>query len=107
MQEELSAFRAEAEAREAEKLTAKKGAKKYFQVTVKNTKTKKVIKGVKLTLKVYTGKKYKTYTVKSNSKGIAKLNVKSLTVGTHKVVVNSANKYCVAKAKTSTIKITK
>ena len=89
------------------KLTAKKGAKKYFQVTVKNTKTKKVIKGVKLTLKVYTGNKYKTYTVKSNSKGIAKLNVKSLTVGTHKVVVKSANKYCVAKAKTSTIKITK
>ena len=89
------------------KLTAKKGAKKYFQVTVKNTKTKKVIKGVKLTLKVYIGKKYKTYTVKSNSKGIAKLNVKSLTVGTHKVVVESANKYCVAKAKTSTIKITK
>ena len=63
--------------------------------------------GVKLTLKVYTGQKYKTYTVKSNSKGIAKLNVKSLTVGTHKVVVKSANKYCVAKAKTSTIKITK
>jgi len=89
------------------KTTAKKGAKKYFQVTVKNTKTKKVIKGVKLNLKVYTGKKYKTYTVKSNSKGIAKLNVKSLTVGTHKVVVNSANKYCVAKTAKSTIKITK
>ena len=89
------------------KTTAKKGAKKYFQVTVKNTKTKKVIKGVKLNLKVYTGKKYKTYTVKSNSKGITKLNVKSLTVGTHKVVVNSANKYCVAKTAKSTIKITK
>ena len=89
------------------KLVAKKGESKYFKVTVKNTKTKKIIKGVKLTLKVYTGKKYKTYTVKTNSKGIAQFNVKSLSVGTHKVVVNSANKYCVAKAATSSIKITK
>ena len=89
------------------KLTSKKGESKYFKVTVKNTKTKKVIKGVKVNIKVYTGKKYKTYKVKTNSKGIAKLNVKSLSVGTHKVVVTSANKYCVAKAAKSTIKITK
>lgn len=89
------------------KLTAKKGAKKYFKVTVKNKKTKKVIKGVKVKIKVYTGKKYKTYTVKTNSKGIAQINVKSLKVGTHKVVVTSANKYCVAKTAKSTIKITK
>lgn len=89
------------------KLTAKKGVKKYFKVTVKNTKTKKVIKGVKVKIKVYTGKKYKTYTVKTNSKGIANLNVKSLKVGSHKVVVSSANKYVVAKAAKSTIIITK
>ena len=89
------------------KLTAKKGANKYFKVTVKNTKTKKIIKGVKLNIKVYTGKKYKTYTVKTNSKGIANLNVKSLKVGTHKVVVNSANKYCTAKTAKSSIKIIK
>lgn len=89
------------------KLTVKKGTSKYFKVTVKNTKTKKVIKGVKVKIKVYTGKKYKTYTVKSNSKGIANLNVKSLKVGTHKVFVSSANKYCVAKTAKSSIKITK
>ena len=89
------------------KLTAKKGASKYFKVTVKNTKTKKIIKGVKVKVKVYTGKSYKTYTIKTNSKGIAKLNVKSLKVGTHKVVVTSANKYCVAKSAKSSIKITK
>ena len=58
-------------------------------------------------VKVYTGKKYKTYTLKTSSKGIAKLNTKSLSVGTHKVVVSSANKYCVAKSAKSTIKITK
>ena len=89
------------------KLSAKKGDNKTFKVTVKNTKTKKIISGVKVTLKVYTGKTYKTYTVKTNSKGIAQLNVKSLSVGTHKVVVSSADKYCTAKTTTSSIKITK
>lgn len=89
------------------KLSAKKGASKYFKVTVKNKKTKKVISGVKVKIKVYTGKKYKTYTVKTNSKGIAKINVKSLKVGTHKVVVTSANKYVTAKTAKSSIKITK
>lgn len=89
------------------KLTAKKGAKKYFKVTVTNKKTKKVISGVKIKIKVYTGKKAKTYTVKTNSKGIAQINTKSLKVGKHKVVVTSANKYCVAKTAKSTIKIKK
>lgn len=89
------------------KVTAKKGANKKFQVTVKNTKTKKVISGVKVKIKVYTGKSYKIYTKKTNSKGIAQLNVKSLKVGTHKVVVTSANKYVTAKTAKSSIKITK
>jgi len=89
------------------KLTAKKGAKKYFKVTVKNKKTKKVIKGVKVKIKVYTGKKAKTYTVKTNAKGIAQISAKKLKVGKHKVVVTSANKYVVAKKAKSTIKIKK
>ena len=89
------------------KITAKKGAKKYFKVTVKNKKTKKVIKGVKVKIKVYTGKKAKTYTAKSNSKGIAKISTSKLKVGSHKVIVTSANKYCVAKKAKSTIKIKK
>ena len=89
------------------KITAKKGAKKYFQVKVTNKKTKKVIKGVKLKIKVYTGKKAKTYTAKTNSKGIAKISTAKLKVGSHKVVVKSANKYCVAKKAKSTIKIKK
>ncbi|MCQ2970157.1 hypothetical protein SAMN05216439_0774 [Methanobrevibacter gottschalkii] len=89
------------------KLTAKKGTNKYFKVTVKNTKTKKVIPGVKVKIKVYTGKKFKTYTVKTNSKGIAQFNVKSLSVGKHKAIVSSANKYCIAKSAKNYIKITK
>ena len=91
----------------AKKLTAKKGKNTNFKVTVKNSKTKKVIPSVKVKVKVYTGKKSKTYTIKSNSKGIAKLNVKNLKVGSHKVVIKSGNKYCVAKKAKSTIKIKK
>lgn len=91
----------------ASKVTAKKKANKYFKVKVINKKTKKIIPGVKVKVKVYTGKKSKTYTIKTNSKGIAKLNTKSLKVGKHKVVITSANKYVKASKKTSSIKITK
>ncbi|MDO5820231.1 MAG: hypothetical protein Q4Q32_00250 [Methanobrevibacter sp.] len=91
----------------APKVTAKKKANKYFKVKVINKKTKKIIPGVKVKVKVYTGKKSKTYTIKTNSKGIAKLSTKSLKVGNHKVVITSANKYVKASKKTSSIKITK
>jgi hypothetical protein len=91
----------------AKKLTAKKGEKKYFKVTAKNKKTKKAIPGIKLKVKVYTGKKSKTYTVKTDSKGVAKLSTAKLKVGNHKAVVSSANKYCSAKKAKSSIKITK
>jgi ribosomal protein L9 len=89
------------------KVSAKKGAKKYFQVKVKNKKTKKVIQGVKVKIKVYTGKKAKTFTAKTNAKGIAKISTAKLKVGKHKVVVTSANKYVVAKKAKSAIKIKK
>ena len=89
------------------KVVAKKGTNTYFKVVAKNTKTKKVITGLAIKVKVFTGSKYKIYTVKTNSKGVAFLNVKTLSVGLHKVVISSGNKYCVAKSKASTIKITK
>ena len=91
----------------AKKLTSKKGTANYFKVTVKNKKTKKILTGgVKLKVKVFTGKKYKTYTIKSNSKGIARFNVKSLKKGNHRVVVSSKTKYVKAKSLKSKIKIT-
>lgn len=89
------------------KLTAKKGEKKYFQVKVTNSKTKTVTKGVKVTIKVRTGSTTKSYTVKTDSKGIAKICTNKLTVGTHSVSVTSADKNCVASKATSSIKITK
>ena len=91
----------------AKKLTAKKGAKKYLKIKVKNKKTKKMIAKVKVKVKVYTGKKAKTYKVKTNAKGVAKLSVKKLKVGKHKVVITSGDKYVTAKKAKTTIKIKK
>lgn len=77
----------------------KKGANKYFKVTVKNKATGKVVKSLAIKIKVYTGKKYKTYTVKTNTNGIAQLSTRYLAKGTHKVVISSGNsKYTVSKS---------
>ena len=58
----------------------------------------------KLKIKVYTGKKYKIYKLKTNKKGVAKLNTKKLKRGSHKVVITSGNSNYKVSAK-STIKI--
>lgn len=72
---------------------------KYFKVTVKNKASGKVISGLYLKIKVYTGKKYKTYKVKTNSKGIVQINTKSLKKGSHKVVITTTSKkYSVKKS---------
>ena len=66
-----------------------------------------MIAKVKVKVKVYTGKKAKTYKVKTNAKGVAKLSVKKLKVGKHKVVITSGDKYVTAKKAKTTIKIKK
>lgn len=73
------------------KVTGKFKKSKYFKVTIKNKETKKLLSNVKVKIKVFTGKKFKTYTVKTNKKGLAKINTKTLKTGTHKVVISSAN----------------
>lgn len=86
-------------------LKVKKG--KYFKVKVTSTKSKKVLSGVKVKVKVYTGKKYKTYTIKTNKKGIASLKIKQ-KVGKHKVILTPAQtKYYSAKKVTKTLKVVK
>lgn len=74
---------------------------RYFKVTVKHKTTKKAMSGIKLKLKVYTRKKYKTYTIKTNKKGVAKFNTKKLRWGKHKVKISSANKNVVVSKKSS------
>ena len=79
----------------APQVTNKFKKSKYFKVTIKNKK-----------IKVFSGKKFKTYTVKTNKKGIAKINTKNLKTGKHKVVISSGNKnYSISKK--SLIKIKK
>ena len=69
----------------APKVTNKYKKSKYFKVTVKNGKN------IKIKVKIYTGKKSKTYTIKTDKNGVAKYNTKGLKVGKHKVVISSGN----------------
>jgi hypothetical protein len=86
-------------------LKVKKG--KAFKVKVTSTKSKKVISGVKVKVRVYTGKKYSTYTIKTNKKGIASLTIKQ-KVGKHKIVLSPGSpKLYSAKALTKTLVVTK
>ena len=62
-----------------------------MKITVKDKLTKLPIKNLKIKVKVYTKKKYKTYTLKTNANGIAKLSTKKLKLGSHKFVIKSAN----------------
>ena len=90
------------------KLSTTYDSGKYFQIKVKNSKTGKVVSGVKLKLKVYTGKKYKTVTVTTNSKGIAKYAASKLAIGTHKIIVtNGQTAYYTGSKKTSSVKVAK
>lgn len=88
-------------------VTAKEGQKKFFTAKVINTKTNKVIPGLKVTLKIYTGNSYQTYTASTNSSGYLNFNVNGLSVGTHKVLLSPAVNYFDAETETAYITITK
>ena len=88
----------------APKVTNKYKRAKYFKVTVKNKNTNKAIKYLKIKLKIYTGKKYKIYNIKTDKKGVAKFKTNKLKKGNHKVVISSGSSiYKISK--TSLIKI--
>jgi len=59
---------------------------KKFTVNIKNKNN------IKLKIKVFTGKKSKTFKVRTNKKGIASINTKHLKLGHHKVKITSLNK---------------
>ena len=101
----------------AKKLTAKmivkksplklttKTSKKQLQIKVINKKSNKVVNGVKLKVKVYTGKSFKVFTAKSNSKGLLNVNLKSIKNGSHKIEITTSNSYYTLKTFKKTIKI--
>lgn len=89
------------------KVTTKYHSGKIMNIHVKNSKTKKAVMGAKLNFKVNNGKSSWSYSVKSNSKGLAKFTTSKLNAGKYKVSITSANKNVqLSKAKTS-IKINK
>jgi hypothetical protein len=67
----------------------------------------KPIKNIKVTLKVYTGKKFKTVTLTTNSNGEATYKTKKLSKGNHKVVVSIEHAGYKANPVTSSIKVIK
>lgn len=85
----------------APKVTAKYKKSAYFKVTVKTT-SKKLVKNTNIKVKIDS----KTYNVKTNSKGIAQVNTKSLKIGTHKVTISSGDSR-LTMSKKSTIVIKK
>ena len=79
-----------------------------YKVRVTNKISGDSVKGIKVVMKVYTGKKVKKYTVKTDSDGYASFNTKSLSKATHKVVVLvKANKYYKSAKSEGSVQITK
>jgi len=71
--------------------TVKYKANSYFNIKVTDY-FGFLKKNLKIKVKVYTGSKYVTYTVKTNSSAIARIKTNKLAIGTHKVVISSGNK---------------
>ena len=72
----------------APKITSYYKESKKYKITVKNRESKKPMKNIRLLIKVYTGKKYKKYSLKTDKNGIAGFNMKSLAKGKHNVVIS-------------------
>lgn len=83
----------------------KKGS--LWQITVVDSKSGKPIANMKLTLKVFTGKKYKIVHVTTNSKGVASYQTRKLAKGTHKIVVSGSHPGYNFNRLTSSIKVIK
>ncbi|WP_407391436.1 hypothetical protein [Methanobrevibacter sp.] len=75
----------------APEVTNKYKKSKKFKITLTDKKNEGLYK-VKVKVKVFTGKKAKTYNLITDYDGVCKINTKTLSKGSHKVVVNSADK---------------
>ena len=72
----------------APKITGYYKESKRYNIAIKNRESKKPMKNIKVIIKVFTGKKYKKYFLKTDKKGIVSFNMKSLPKGKHNVVIN-------------------
>ena len=72
----------------APKITGYYKESKRYKIAVKNRESKKPMKNIKVMIKVFTDKKYKKYSLKTDKKGIVSFNMKSLPKGKHNVVIN-------------------
>lgn len=78
---------------DADPIAVKYKKNRYFKIKVESRYDDDIpIKKVKLKVKVGTGSKAKTFKVKTNSYGVAKINTRGLKLGTHKVVITSLDK---------------
>lgn len=68
----------------------------YFEIHVKDCYYR-TVKHLVLKVKIFTGNKYKTVTLKTNSKGIARYNTKTLSIGSHKLFISKVNKNYILK----------
>ena len=80
----------------APQISVKYNDDKYFKI--KLLKGSKPVKNFKLKVKIFTGDRYKLFTVKTDNKGLAYVPTKSLSWDVHDVVITSANnRYPVSK----------
>lgn len=81
--------------------------KKALNVKLVYSKNNKGLSGIKIIVKIYTGKKYIKHTLTTNSNGIASLNVNGLSVGNHKVVISCSDSSVSAKSITTSVNVKK
>ena len=75
----------------ASKLTVAYKSGASWTIKIVDSRNNKPIANMKLTLKVFTGKKYKVVTLTTNSKGEASYKTKKLSKGNHKVEVSASH----------------
>ena len=81
---------------------------KKLSISLYNKATKAALKSVKLTVKLYKGKKlYKTYHVTTNSKGVATLSISSLPIRSYTVKISLSSSTISASTISRTVKVTK
>ena len=89
------------------KLTTYYKSGKLFNVKITNSITGKALSGIKVKLKVFTGKKSKTVMLTTNSKGIASYKASLLQSGSHKILISTNDNRVNSISKSSLIKINK